>query len=164
MRTKDLRHFRRLARSFGRVLGAFDGGAICCVGLTVPQAHALLEIEDRRQTNVVELAKALGVSKGTVSKTVDTLVESGLVERAPRESDRRYNDLMLTQAGSTTAEKVHELGDDVAGRTFEMIAAESHHTVLECFEILVEASRAADRERSHSACECTENFPENDNE
>jgi len=151
MKADELRHYRRLARRFGRVLGAVQGDAVCCAGLTVSQAHALLEIEDRGETTVGELTQALRIGKSTVSKTVDALVDLGLVERIARPSDRRYNDLKLSSAGAAAAEAVHQFGDDVVGRTFEKIPREKHVTILECFEILVEASCAADAEGSSEA-------------
>jgi MarR family transcriptional regulator for hemolysin len=148
VKTEEIRRFRHLARRFGRVLGALHGDAICCAGLTVAQAHLLLEIEDSDRTTIVELTRALRIGKGTVSRTVDALVDLGLVRRTPRPSDRRYNDLTLTPAGREAAAGVHKLGDDVVRRTFERIPPKERRAILETFETLVEASWAADGEQT----------------
>lgn len=156
MKTDQIRRFRRLARRFHRVTGALQGDAICCRGLTVAQAHALLEIEDRGETAIVELAEALRLDKSTVSRTVDALADLGLVERTPRPSDRRYNTLTLTREGKRAARDVNEIGDDVVGRTFEKIPSGKHRAVLECFETLVDASWAADSEQCERKSERSE--------
>ena len=112
----------------------------------LPQAHALLQIEDSPGTSLIELSAALGLDKSTMSRTVDGLVRNGLVERARDESDRRLVRLTLTGSGEATCDAINRLGDRVVGQTFELIPGEKHGEIVECLRLLIEASEIADQE------------------
>ncbi len=146
MRKTEIRAFRRLARRFTRVTGGLLGDTICCSGLSVPQAHALLEIEDSPGTSLGALSEALALDKSTVSRTVDGLVNLRLVERGRDAADGRRVRLTLTGPGAAACDAINGLGDRVVGRAFELIPEESHGAIVESMRLLVEASEIADRE------------------
>jgi len=146
MKEADVRAFRRLARRFARVTGGLQGDGVCCAGVSVPQAHALLQIEDSPGTSLIELSAALGLDKSTMSRTVDALVRGGFVERARDVTDRRLIRLTLTSDGELTCDAINRLGNSVVGRTFELIPRDKHGEIVECLRLLVEASEAADEE------------------
>jgi DNA-binding MarR family transcriptional regulator len=153
MRTEDLRLHRRQAREFHRATGGFMGDSVCCSGVSVPQCHVLLELDESGPTSLVALARALYLDKSTISRTVDSLVSRGLVERAPDSEDRRYVVLELTTEGRATAEAVNKVSDENVRRLLSHIPEGRRADVLECFGLLVDALRAAHMEEG---CECTE--------
>jgi DNA-binding MarR family transcriptional regulator len=73
--------------------------------LTVSQYLALQAIADEPRIEepltAVELARRAGVSGPAVSQLVASLVAAGWVERREALSDRRRQDLLLTDAGAT---------------------------------------------------------------
>jgi len=73
--------------------------------LTSTQAHILLYLlfnpEEKR--NVSHMAVEFGVSKPTISRAVDTLMEKGLVSKRINEKNRRSHILTLTSIGIDTA-------------------------------------------------------------
>jgi DNA-binding MarR family transcriptional regulator len=71
----------------------------CCQGVTLAQCHTILEIENQGQATTVELSKRLGLGKSTLSRTIDGLVNNGLVARVVNPTDRRFNLLSLTTKG-----------------------------------------------------------------
>ncbi len=103
------------------------------------QCHTILEIEDLGQATIVELAKRLGLDKSTLSRTIDGLVNVGLVERVAHPNDRRFNLLSLTAKGQEVADQINQSNDDFYSRVFEGIESKSHDKVIDHFEKLVTA-------------------------
>jgi len=144
MRKSQIRLFRSLSRRFQRATGALLEGAECCGGVTLAQCHLLLEIEGRAGISLVDLAEALGLDKSTLSRSVEGLVERGLVERLPNPEDRRYNLHGVTEAGGKTVAEIHRSSDACVRRVFDRIPEADRERVLEAFGIVVEAMSAAD--------------------
>jgi biotin operon repressor len=59
----------------------------------------LRELHERRQATPGELADALGLTRGAVSKIIDKLEAKGWIQADAKESDNRYRLLSLTRAG-----------------------------------------------------------------
>ena len=111
----------------------------CCQGVTLAQCHTILEIEDMVQATTVELSKRLGLDKSTLSRTVDGLVNIGLLERAPDPEDRRFNRLSLTGKGREVADQINRANDEFFREVFDGIEGERHDEVIDNFETLVRA-------------------------
>ena len=139
MRTADIRAFRRLARRFHRQTGGLLPDRPCCGGITVPQCHVLLELDEMGGATLQALSDALCLDKSTASRTVHALVARGLVKRAANEEDRRCLALTLSPAGVRAAAAIDALGDGNARRVFDAIPRERHAAVVECLRLLVEA-------------------------
>jgi len=63
-------------------------------------------VEDCR---VHDIARALSITVGGASKTVDRLERDGLVLRRPHASDRRSSVITLTRTGATTHASAQQL-------------------------------------------------------
>ena len=83
------------------------------LGLTGPQADALVVIDQAGPLSLKELGDLLIAEAGHPSRLVDRLVEAGLVERAAARSDRRRLELSLTTAGREMARRVEAVREDV---------------------------------------------------
>jgi DNA-binding MarR family transcriptional regulator len=88
----DLLTLARLARLLERACGELDPP------LTLAQ-YRLLAMIASGSDRASHLAGLLALAKPTVSATVDTLVERGLVERALSRDDRRVTTLSVTARG-----------------------------------------------------------------
>jgi DNA-binding MarR family transcriptional regulator len=88
----DLLTLARLARLLERACGELEPP------LTLAQ-YRLLAMIGSGSDRASHLAGQLALAKPTVSATVDTLVERGLVERATSRDDRRVTMLTITAAG-----------------------------------------------------------------
>jgi DNA-binding MarR family transcriptional regulator len=71
-----------------------------CTELTLSQYRLLALIADGAE-RASEIAGRLALTKPTVSATIDTLVERGLVTRATADDDRRALRLQITAEGRT---------------------------------------------------------------
>ena len=76
------------------------------LGLTGPQADALVVIGQAQPVALKELGSLLIAEAGHPSRLVERLVEAGLVERRAAADDRRRVELSLTPAGRRLAKRV----------------------------------------------------------
>lgn len=74
--------------------------------LTIKEFHAIEAIGLREKT-MTETAKQLGITLGTLTVTVNRLVQKEYVVRREIEGDRRYVKLVLTQKGKLAC-RIHE--------------------------------------------------------
>lgn len=65
---------------------------------------------------VVELAGRVGRDHSTVSRQISKLVDLGLVERHPNETDRRQRELRATEAGHAMARQIDSARERLARR------------------------------------------------
>lgn len=115
----DLLTLARLARLLERACGELQPP------LTLAQ-YRLLAMIGSGADRASHLAGQLALAKPTVSATVDTLVERGLVERASSLDDRRVTTLTVTESGQgalAAAEAAMRARlDDVLARLDDVVA------------------------------------------
>jgi len=78
-------------------------------GLTVVQAHALMEMAEMPPGPMTRLADRLGVDPSWVTGLVDRLQARGDVDRRPSTEDRRVKIVELTEAGRATRQALLRL-------------------------------------------------------
>ena len=83
------------------------------LGLTGPQADALVVIGHAQPVALKDLGRLLIAEAGHPSRLVDRLVDAGLVERRAAEDDRRRLELELTPAGRRLARRVEKARQDL---------------------------------------------------
>ena len=76
--------------------------------ITVEQYHILRHIHHHEKGSVSDLADAKHISRPAISRTVDVLVNKGLITRTSNPEDRRYVQLTLTGAGQELLRAVFE--------------------------------------------------------
>ena len=91
-----------------RLLVAVSARSIAAVdeSISIPQFRLLVVLSSRGQRKVTELAVALGVNPSTATRTVDRLIESGLVDRQTNPRSRREMQISLTRAGQRLVREV----------------------------------------------------------
>ncbi len=146
MNVSEVRFFRKMLRRFERLLAEQVKESSCCIGVTLAQCHAVLEIEEHGETTIRKLTKSLGLDKSTVSRTIEGLVQGGLVERVPHPADRRVSLLNLTDRGKATGNEINNVNDAYYGRIFQSIPAEKQAEVVESFGLLVQAMMERENE------------------
>ncbi len=148
-----VQEFRALLRRFERVLSRQLEDKNCCCGLTIHQCHPLLEIGRTGETTTVELSRALDLDKSTLSRTIDGLVNAGLVRRNPHPNDRRYTVLTLTGEGRKICDTINRENDLYFEKVFKQIPGTDHESVMRYFGLLVEVmSRPENRKGEEKGC------------
>jgi len=110
MDIKSIRKLRQILRKFDREVH-FQDIQSCCKGVSFAQCHTLLEIENNNEISVSELAKNLSLDKSTTSRTVDGLVNIGLVNRQIPKDNRRMATISLTEQGKQTCNNINFFND-----------------------------------------------------
>lgn len=151
MKTDALRNFRHALRQLETEIGLGLSGQTACCGVTVAQCHLLLETERCGGACLGDLADSLATDKSALSRTVESLVRDGLVERAQNPENRRKVSIRLTGAGAEKAESINLICDESHERVFSLIPADKHDQVVESVVLLASAMR---RSRKEASCPC----------
>jgi len=96
-----LRELGRLIRQLTRLVGGADDGP----AMTATQRIALVELGEEGPLRLTDLAKRMGTSTPTASRSVDALEAFGLVKRAPESGDRRALSIDVTARGRALLEE-----------------------------------------------------------
>jgi len=137
MAVSEIRRFRRTLRRFERVTHAQVKS--CCAHVTLAQCLVLLEIDESGQLTMSQLASRLRLDVSTLSRTIEALVQRGVVERLRQDQDRRVIHIRLTSEGHAVCRSIHKEQDGLYVRIFESIPPSRRQTVIKNFEILTQA-------------------------
>jgi DNA-binding MarR family transcriptional regulator len=139
MKEFEVRTFRKLLRRLERQIGdALKDGVECC-GVTLMQCHSLLEIEEKAETNLKDLSASLDLDKSTVSRTIDGLVKSELVERTTDADNRKFVVLKLTGRGKEICKNINRICDDYYQRLLDNIPQGKCGQVVESLNLFLDA-------------------------
>jgi len=92
--------------------------------LTIAEANAIYVIGPQEPKTMKQIAEALGVAVSTPTRTIDRLVEKGLVNRNVGKKDRRKLLIQLTPEGKELLERMDEEGMLLARKIFENLQDE----------------------------------------
>ena len=90
---------RESLRMLVRRLGILERGEASCCDITLSQCHTIIEIGRAEKISLNALAEILGLEKSTVSRSIEKLVNDGIVIRETDQEDRRFVILKLTKVG-----------------------------------------------------------------
>jgi DNA-binding MarR family transcriptional regulator len=96
---------------------AFDRRAVG-LGVTRAQWKVLFKLERKPGVRQIELADMLDIEPITLSRIIDRLEESGLVERAADPADRRAWRLHVTVRAQPLVTKLHAVADEMISDAF----------------------------------------------
>ena len=78
---QESNQLRELIRLLERKLCVLEDGEMACCGISMAQCHALVEIGRMGSISLIDLATMLNLDNSTMSRTVNNLVNNGMVER-----------------------------------------------------------------------------------
>lgn len=138
---KELKKFRHHIRGLEREIAFQQKEDTSCCGVSVTHCYALVEVAGCEDISVTELAETLELDKSTLSRTVESMVASGLVTRTVNEADRRRTVLKLTPEGRAKIECINKFCDDHYRQLFKLISDEKHQIIFEAVELLATAMK-----------------------
>jgi DNA-binding MarR family transcriptional regulator len=147
---EQLRRLRDIVRLLVRRLGILERSEATCCGVTMAQCHALYELRGTGEMSLNDLAESLSLDKSTVSRSVDTLVGSGLVVRETDPGDRRCVNLRLTADGRHVLDNIDKGMDAFFAGIVDQLPAETRGQVIDSLALLAEA--AANRKCCGESC------------
>ncbi len=137
VKTREIRTYRKTLRQFRCLIDVQLKN--CCSSVTLAQCLVLMDIDDSGPLTMGQLASHLRLDHSTLSRTVDGLVQKGLVERLQDDSDRRMVWIQLTADGASRCRQIHRDNDAHCGAVFESIPPADRGAVIRNFEILLQA-------------------------
>jgi DNA-binding MarR family transcriptional regulator len=114
------------------------------LGLTGPQADALVVIGQAEPIALKDLGRLLIAEAGHPSRLIDRLVDAGLVERRAAEDDRRRVELKLTPAGRRLARRVERARRELFDASRPHVDEERLAAATAAFRQLLESTPAGE--------------------
>ena len=103
-----------LISDVGRLLRTYADQKARLHGMTRAQWAVLLRLERREGLKQSDLAEDLDIQPITLTRLVDRLCESGLIERRPDPNDRRAKQLYLTPAARPLLDRISTQVGEIA--------------------------------------------------
>ena len=101
-------------RFFAERIGSARGSQLDRGQFTDAQVGMMAALRDEGELSLKRLAEVLGVSSPSASSMVERLVEAGIVDRRPSETDRREIRIGLTPSGKVAVEDYEQAWLDSA--------------------------------------------------
>jgi len=120
------------------VSGSF-ASALQAGKLSVAEWVALNHIEGRADITAAELADAMNMTRGAVSKIVDKLVRKRCIARAASPRDKRAQLLSLTPSGRRTLPRLRAMADDNDAHFFGRLDAAERAQLRRLLQKLADA-------------------------
>ena len=118
------REFGFMLNDVARLLRTYADHKAAQFGITRAQWAVLVRLERSEGLNQTELADVLDLQPITLTRLLDKLSDSGLIERRPDPSDRRAKRLFLTPAARPLLEQLAALGEETMTSTVAGIERE----------------------------------------
>lgn len=109
------------------------------LGLTNTRIMALAVVLHSDSVTMSDLATAIGLPAPLATRTVDELVERGLLERLPDADDRRRVLVRITDEGRQATHEIHHESGVMLGRVFEQMTDEQVDALVDGLEALLAA-------------------------
>jgi MarR family transcriptional regulator for hemolysin len=119
------REFAFLLNDVARLLRTYADHKAAQFGMTRAQWAVLVRLDRCQGLNQSELAELLDLQPITLTRLLDKLCDSGLIERRPDPTDRRAKRLFLTGAARPVLERLSALGEETMASTLEGVERES---------------------------------------
>jgi DNA-binding MarR family transcriptional regulator len=149
---KSVKHFRELLRRFEREL-FMQKNDCCCNGITLAQCHTLLEIDSKEKESLTELSKTLGLDKSTVCRTVDGLVNIGLLDRTIPTENRRMSTIQLTELGKTVCNSINTENDQYFSEVLNILSESEQINFVTILDKMVLRMKEIRTQEEKSCCQ-----------
>ncbi len=114
----------------------------CCAGTTVTQCTVLTELGRSGPVPLAELSRRIGFDKSWTSRAVEHLVQDGLIEKVPNESDHRMVRLSLSAVGEQRVRDLNGTLNGLSERVMERIPVSEHDGIQRSLALLLAALQA----------------------
>jgi DNA-binding MarR family transcriptional regulator/GNAT superfamily N-acetyltransferase len=138
--------FRHFNRMYTRYIGTLDEGLLH-TDYTLAEARVLYEIATRTAPKATEIADALGVDTGYLSRLLGKFERDGLLHKKRSEQDGRSAELTLTARGSSAFKKLNVLSNEQARATLQTLPPTARLELISSMRSIEALLMNADRAR-----------------
>jgi MarR family transcriptional regulator for hemolysin len=111
------REFAFILNDVARLLRTYADYKAAQFGITRAQWAVLVRVDRFEGLKQSELAEGLDLQPITLTRLLDKLSDSGLIERRPDPADRRAKRLFLTAVARPLLERLSDLGEETMANT-----------------------------------------------
>ena len=147
------REFAFMLNDVARMLRTFADHKAAQFGITRAQWVVLARVDRSEGLKQSELAEVLGLQPISLTRLLDKLCESDLIERRADPIDRRAKRLFLTPAARPLLEKLGDLGEELMGTALSGVDRESVQHMIEKLGLVKENLRQAIQQRTAGGAE-----------
>jgi MarR family transcriptional regulator for hemolysin len=143
---RPLRPGKELAftiKDIARLIRTVADQEVSRLGMTQAQWSVLSRLEMHQGLKQSEIAEMLDLQPITLTRLLDKLAKSGLIERRPDPQDRRAWRLYLTDAARPLMDQLDELGGELGAKVLDGIAPAQVKTMLNDLAAIRENLRRA---------------------
>src|SRR3984885_13513710 len=119
------REFAFMLNDVARLLRTYADHRAAQYGMTRAQWAVLVRLDLSEGLNQSELAETLDLQPITLTRLLDKLCDSGLIERRPDPADRRAKRLFLTPAAHPLLKQLGTLGEETMADALAGVDADS---------------------------------------
>ena|ERR1700728_4758539 len=119
------REFAFIVHDVARLLRTYADYKAAQFGITRAQWAVLVRVDRSEGLNQSELAEILDLQPITLTRLLDKLCDSGLIERRPDPADRRAKRLYLKAAARPLLERLGALGEETMASTLAGVEPKS---------------------------------------
>lgn len=130
---------RENLRILVRKLGVLERGEALCCGITLSQSYTIVEIGRAGTMSLMQLTEILGIDKSAVSRSIDKLVNNGIVIRETDPEDRRSVTLRLSDKGETLFEEIEKRSTAYFDEVVAAIPNDKREQIIESLQYLGQA-------------------------
>ena len=141
------REFGFILNDVARLLRTYADYKAAQFGITRAQWAVLVRLERSEGLNQTELADMLDLQPITLTRLLDKLSDSGLIERRPDPGDRRAKRLFLTPAARPLLKRLAELGEETMTSTLAGIEPEGIEKMVSQLALVKENLRRLIQQR-----------------
>jgi MarR family transcriptional regulator, transcriptional regulator for hemolysin len=148
------REFGFILNDVARLLRTYADYRAAQFGMTRAQWAVLVRLDRSEGLNQSELADVLDLQPITLTRLLDKLSGSGLIERRPDPDDRRAKRLFLTSAARPLLEQLASLGENTMASALEGVGSDDVERMVSQLEVVRENLRQLIHSRNaHTATE-----------
>jgi MarR family transcriptional regulator for hemolysin len=141
------REFGFILNDVARLLRTYADHKAAQFGITRAQWAVLVRLERSEGLNQTELADMLDLQPITLTRLLDKLSDSGLIERRPDPGDRRAKRLFLAPAARPLLKRLAELGEETMTSTLAGVERDGIETMVSQLAIVKENLRRLIQQR-----------------
>src|ERR1700690_4222313 len=141
------REFAFMLNDVARLLRTYADHRAAQYGMTRAQWAVLVRLDLSEGLNQSELAEMLDLQPITLTRLLDRLCDSGLIERRSDPNDRRAKRLFLTAAARPMLEQLGALGEDMMETALAGVSREAVEQIVAQLAVVKENLRQAIQQR-----------------
>ncbi len=142
------REFAFSLNDVARMLRTYADHKASQFGITRAQWAVLVRLDRFEGLKQAELAEMLDLQPITLTRLLDRLCDSGLIERRADPNDRRAKRLFLTAAARPLLERLGDLGDELMGTALAGVDREAVEKMVALLATVKENLRQAIQHRT----------------